>query len=276
MSIAMIEETQGAIDYDEHGSGPTIVFVPGSCSTGAAWRPVIAALEGRFRAVTTSLLGYGNTAERRPDAAPSIELEAEIVESVVRRAGGTVHLAGHSFGGLAALMVALRGRVPLSSLIVLEAPVVEILRERGEEAYYRDFRAMTDSYFRAFAEGNVEAIAAMVDFYAGEGAFAAWPARVRDYAIRTTAANILDWRCAYALHFDTLPRIALPTLFCIGSASHPAMRRANDLAHESIPGADLAEIPGAAHFMISTHPAAVAHEIAAFVDRVEFGKAGSC
>ena len=47
------------IDYDESGDGPTVVFVPGSCSTGAAWRPVISALNGHFHCVTTSLLGYG-------------------------------------------------------------------------------------------------------------------------------------------------------------------------------------------------------------------------
>ena len=61
----MIEEARGNIDYEESGAGPTIVLVPGSCSTGAAWRPVIAAWENRFRCVTTSLPGYGGTAERR-------------------------------------------------------------------------------------------------------------------------------------------------------------------------------------------------------------------
>jgi hypothetical protein len=52
------------------------VLVPGSCSTGSAWRPVIAAWEGRFRCVTTSLLGYG---EQRASHAedPCISHEAE-------------------------------------------------------------------------------------------------------------------------------------------------------------------------------------------------------
>ena len=95
-----IEDTGGCIDYDESGAGPTVVLVPGSCSTGAAWRPVIAALNGRFRCVTTSLLGYGGTAERRSGCDPSIAHEAEIVEAVARRTGGPVHLVGHSFGGL--------------------------------------------------------------------------------------------------------------------------------------------------------------------------------
>ena len=61
----MGKQRSDGIDYEETGEGPTIVLVPGSCSTGAAWRPVMAALNGRFRCVTTSLLGYGATAERR-------------------------------------------------------------------------------------------------------------------------------------------------------------------------------------------------------------------
>src|SRR5471032_2676273 len=94
-----IDEEQGPIDYDECGSGPAVVLLPGSCSTGAAWRPVIAAWDNQFRSVTTSLLGYGGTGERRTAGNPTISRNAEAMESVVRRAGGRVHLVGHSFGG---------------------------------------------------------------------------------------------------------------------------------------------------------------------------------
>src|SRR3712207_880968 len=103
----MIEDALGPIDYDEHGAGPTVVLVPGSCSTGAAWRPIMAAWNGQFRCVTTSLLGYGKTAERRTEADPSILHETTALETAIRRAGGPVHLVGHSFGGLVALVLAL-------------------------------------------------------------------------------------------------------------------------------------------------------------------------
>jgi pimeloyl-ACP methyl ester carboxylesterase len=79
----MIDEAAGRIDADETGAGPTILLVPGSCSTGAVWRPVIADWDGRYRCVTTSLLGYGGTAERRTAHDPGIEHEAAVVESVV-------------------------------------------------------------------------------------------------------------------------------------------------------------------------------------------------
>src|ERR1700733_9299280 len=267
----MIEDARGHIDYDVSGAGPTIVLVPGSCSTGAAWRPVMAAWGDRFRCVTTSLLGYGGTAERRSSRDPSIWHEVDIVESVIRKAGGPVHLVGHSFGGVVAIAVALRNRVPLASLTVIEAPAAELLRDNGDRQHYRAFRQMTDGYFAAFAGGDVEAIATMIDFYGGAGTFASWPPRVRAYAVQTTAVNILDWGSAYGfpLSAAALATVETPTLVLRGGASHPAMQRVNGLLAECLNRATLATIDGAAHFMIATHAGKVGRLICEHVGRME-------
>jgi pimeloyl-ACP methyl ester carboxylesterase len=279
----MIEEVSGCIDYDECGAGPAIVLVPGSCSTGAAWRPIISDLSSRFRCVTTSLLGYGGTVERRTASDPSISHEAEVLESVVRKAGGPVHLVGHSFGGLVALVVALRNQVPLSSLLILEAPAMELLRAEGEDRHYGLFRDMTEAYFADFASGNVGAIAAMIDFYGGPGTFASWPPRIRAYAERTTPVNIVDWASAYdfPLSAASLSAIRLPVIVARGGASHPAMQCANALLSERINQAALVTIDGAAHFMVATHAREVAHLIAQHVLRAEqrqtaFGQRDIC
>jgi pimeloyl-ACP methyl ester carboxylesterase len=270
----MIEDTHGPIDYEEQGAGPAIVLVPGSCATGTAWRPVIAALNGRFRCITTSLPGYGSTAERRPAGDPSIAYLAEAIEAVVHRAGGPVHLAGHSFGGLVALAVALREKVPLASLAIIDAPAIRLLLDDGELDHYRAFRAMTDVYFAAFQSGEAEAIATMIDFYGGPGTFASWPERVRAYAIKTTAVNSLDW--ASAFEFSTPPAsligIRAPVLVVRGGAGAHPVQRANALLCERI-GATLATVDGAAHFMIATHAEAVGRLIAEHVDGAEGGRA---
>ncbi|MEA2909697.1 MAG: hypothetical protein QOJ15_1778 [Bradyrhizobium sp.] len=275
----MIEEARGCIEYDECGSGPTIVLVPGSCSTGAAWRPVIAAWQNRFRCITTSLPGYGRTAERRTAQDTSIARLAETVEAVIVKAGGRVHLVGHSFGGLVALAVALRhrgaldrvalDRVALASLVMLEAPAMEVLRD--EERHYRVFRRMTEAYFADFAGGNREAIAAMIDFYGGAGTWAVWPPRVRDYAIETTPVNIRDWASAYEFPLQpaALAAVEIPLLVVRGGDSSAAMQRASAVLHERTRGSALATIDGAAHFMIATHAGEVASLIARHVDRAE-------
>ncbi len=267
-----IEDERERIDYDESGRGPTVVLVPGSCSTGAAWRPVISRWEGRFRAVTTSLLGYGGTAERRTDADTDISLEAEILERVIRRAGCPVHLVGHSFGGLVALAVALRDRVPLLSLSILEAPAAELLRSLGEYRHYRAFRSMLDVYFAAFRAGEPNAIEVMIDFYGGAGTFASWPQRVRDYAVATTAVNVLDWASAYGFRPTpgALASIDVPTLVLWGGFSHPAVRRANELLSLCLADAAAVPLAGAAHFMIATHADEVADVLARHIAHTEY------
>ena len=239
------------------------MLVPGSCSTGAAWRPVTAHLKERFRCITTSLPGYGGTAERRSAEDLSIEHQCEAVEEVIARAGGPVHLVGHSFGGLVALAVALRGKAELASLAILEAPAVGLLHRAGEERHLAVFRTLTDGYFSAYRQGQKDAIGAMIDFYGGAGSFASWPERVRAHAIATTPVNILDWGGAYAYRPtpERLSRLGLPLLVCVGGLSHPAVRRANALICEAIPGATFTGIDSAAHFMIATY----ADEVAAIV-----------
>jgi pimeloyl-ACP methyl ester carboxylesterase len=266
-----IEERPGSVDYQEAGAGPTIVLAPGSCSTGAAWRGVVAAWQGRFRCVTTSLLGYGGTEERRLPHDIGIAREAEAIEAVIRRAGGPVHLVGHSFGGLVGLAVALRDQVELASLTILEAPAPEMLRAAGEYRHYDAIRRMTHVYLSDVAAGNPAAIATLIDFFGGEGAFAAWPLRARLHAILTTPTNMMDWRTAYdfRLSAQALAVIDVPTLVMWGGESHPAMRRANELLGEHIPGATSAELAGIAHFMIATHPPIVADLIARHVDVAE-------
>jgi pimeloyl-ACP methyl ester carboxylesterase len=258
----MIEDMRGNIDYDESGEGPTIVLVPGSCSTGAAWRPIISQWQSRFRCVTTSLLGYGGTAERRTLVDSDISHEAEILELVIRRAACPVHLVGHSFGGLSALAVALRKRVPLLSLAILEAPAPEILLQMGEYSQYRSFREMTDIYFSMFQAGDRNAIQQMIDFYGGAGTFASWPQRVRDYAIETTATNILDWASGYGFRLTrpSLAKIDIPVLVLWGDNSHPAVQRTNQLLAQCTK-ASAVTIGGAAHFMISTHAEEVARTL---------------
>jgi len=274
----MIEDPHGCVDYDERGSGPTIVLVPGSCSTGAAWRPVLGAWDDRFRCVTTSLLGYGGTAERRTVHDSAITHEAEAIEAVIRKAGCPVHLVGHSFGGLVAIAVALRQRASLASLTFVEAPALELLRDDADPRHYRAIRAMTEDYFAAFARGDAEAVSTMIDFYGGAGTFASWPPRVRAYAVETTAVNVLDWASAYgfALSIAALNAIDIPVLVLWGEASHPAVQRASVLLAEGMRHTASAEIRGAGHFMIATHADVIGRLIAQHVHGAEALAEASC
>jgi pimeloyl-ACP methyl ester carboxylesterase len=156
-----------------------------------------------------------------------------------------------------------------SSLTIVEAPAPEILRHVGEQEHYPTFRDMTLTYFAAFRSGQSNAIERMIDFYGGLGTFAGWPQRVRDYAVETTSVSLLDWSSAYgfAVTPALLKTITTPTLVVRGEKSHPAVKRANELVAQSIPGATIATVPGAAHFMIATHASELASLVAGHLGR---------
>jgi pimeloyl-ACP methyl ester carboxylesterase len=265
----ILQDRHGHIDYGEEGTGPTIVFVPGSWATRSTWRGVIEALGGRFRTVTTSLPGYGGTRDRRTAADSSIDRQAEIVEAVIRRAGGPVHLVGHSFGAVACLDVALCGLLPLMSLTLIEPVAFELLRRESELALYERFTAMRDAYFQAFENGEKEAALQVVDYLGGEGSFDALPSRMRQYIVRTTATQVLDMRSEFDPQLSAFANILLPTRVICGERSTRSLQRSAEILTRALANASLCTIAGAGHFMPGTHAAEVAQRIGDHVSKTE-------
>ena len=61
----MSVSTEPRNDYVETGEGPTVMFVPGSFGTSAAWKGIHKRLPEGYRFVSTSLCGYGGTEENK-------------------------------------------------------------------------------------------------------------------------------------------------------------------------------------------------------------------
>lgn len=253
----MIDHQHGGIEYREQGRGTTIVFVPGSFSTGATWRHVTKPLADRYRIVTTSLLGYGDTQERRQPGSASINDEIDILEAVIARANAPVHIVGHSFGACVVLAYARRRKPPPLSLTLLEPPVSNLLHLAGETDMNNQFHAMTDSYIAAWQAGDTEAARRVINFYGGEGTFESFPQHIRDSVTSQTATNILDWESGYAdmPTQEEFARVSMPTLIVCGEKSHAAVQRSNDLLGRCLPCASHVTLSNANHFMIGTHAA---------------------
>jgi pimeloyl-ACP methyl ester carboxylesterase len=267
----MIEYPAGRIDYGEQGSGPTILFVPGSWSTGALWRGVIALLGEGYRAVTTSLLGYGETEERRTPDDVSIEREVDVIEAVIQRTNSVVHLVGHSYGGTVCLATALRDQTRVASLTLIEATPFNLLRLSGDLGLYEQVRTMSDAYARSYGNGERLAARSVIDFYSGDGSFDALPSRTRDYIVATTPTNLLDWSSAWScdVPLAAYARTTTPSLFVRGECGHPAVRHVAEVLSDAFSGSSLVTVPGASHFMIATHAADDARLIREHVAKVE-------
>lgn len=265
----MLWDKHGRIEYVEEGNGPTIVFVPGSWATGVAWRAVVEALGGRFRTIVTSLPGYGGTRDRQTATDASIDRQAEIVEAVIRRAGGPVHLVGHSIGALACLDIARCGLHPLMSLTLIEPMAFGLLRQQGDLALHEKFVAIREDYFRALENGNGEAARLLVDYLAGEGSFELFPARKRQHIVATTATHVLDICSEFDPPLSAFANILLPSLVIRGGRSTPSLHRIAEILRGALANASLCTIPEAGHFMPATHAREVAERICNHVSKTE-------
>ena len=262
-----MQDFPSGVEYAESGEGPALLLLPGSFGTGSGWRPVTERLTRGYRVVTTSLLGYGATSETRPLGNTTMRQQTEIIDRILERVGEPAHVVGHSFGGLAALAHAVDGSVKPASLMLVEANPLGLLKTSGEDELYAAFGAMTREYFAEFEAGQPEAARHVIDFYGGEGTFAAMPPKVRDYVVKTTPANVRDWSSGTPFEppLSAYRQIATPTLVVRGGEGHPAMKRIAEILSETIPHSRIETIAGGSHFLPSTHPADIARLLEAHV-----------
>jgi pimeloyl-ACP methyl ester carboxylesterase len=123
------------------GNGPAVILVHGGAGPELTWERQEPLAE-RWTLVIPYRRGYGSSpaAERQDFAVDAGDLEALI--------GGSAHLAGFSYGGLGAAIVA--GRVPdrVRSLTLIEVPLFGVAPRDPD---VRELVGLSDSFFRSLA-----------------------------------------------------------------------------------------------------------------------------
>ena len=256
------------LECQDSGEGPALLFLPGSYSTAAAWRPIQRLLAPRWRVVTTSLLGYGESTDTRSKGDCGMQHEVQLVQALCRHIGQPVHLVGHSFGGTVALAAALAATVPVASLSLFEANPIDILRGRDGGALYQETLRMSRAFEAAVDAAEPDAPGRIIDFWGGAGAYSALPETVKGYCRSTAAVNVLDWRTAFAFNVtgDDCALLQMPVLLVRGERANAAMTGITAALQGCLPEARLHIVEGAGHFLVSSHAPACAALLSSFLD----------
>jgi pimeloyl-ACP methyl ester carboxylesterase len=255
------------IDLTIRGEGPTLLFIPGSFSTGAAWRPVQAKLPFAARMATLSLCGYGQTDETRSLGNASIAHEVAVVQSALEQLATPVTLVAHSFGGVVALAAALRFPEQVAGLVLFEANPMDVLRLSGEDRLFGEAWDMASAFEVDVSRNVQDAPARIIDYWNGDSSFERLPDPVRAYCRQTAFTNVLDWRSDFGFAADDLSSIRCPVVVARGSLANPAMVAITDALARMLPCAGMSIIEGAGHFPIATHPAESAELVTGFVEQ---------
>ncbi|MFY0580219.1 alpha/beta fold hydrolase [Cystobacter fuscus] len=131
----------GTLRLLEGGEGPPLVLLHGRGSAASTWFPLLPALAREHRVLAVDLPGFGGSpATPGPlrTAEDGLRFFVEPVEEVLSTlAPGPMTLVGHSLGGLVALELALRGRVPVKRPVLVDAMGLGPEMAREARLYFR-------------------------------------------------------------------------------------------------------------------------------------------
>ncbi|HXG52880.1 MAG TPA: alpha/beta fold hydrolase [candidate division Zixibacteria bacterium] len=254
MPLAALKDAE--IYYEEHGAGEPVLLVPPSWWPCDTWKVgVVPALSRRYRAVIFDCRGAGRSSA--PEDGYTVDQFARDAVALLARLDiSRCHVVGFALGGQIAQAMALLRPALVASLVIAAAgsgsrsvsgtarpasrDEASEIRERGFERFIRghvenDHMAFGPRFFRE----HPETVKALSD--------ALWERQGSPELFARHAAARRTW--------DTLAnasRLAVPTLVLCGAEDHVDRGGSTpaDTARrlgETIPGAELALLPGVKH-----------------------------
>lgn len=258
--------------YYVGGEGPPLVLVHGLGGAASNWVAVAPSLAERFRVLVPDLPGHGGSAPL--PAAAGLDPYAERVVELAEQEGLlAAAVAGHSFGGLVALRMALRYPGTVRALALVSAAGVSTATRRVERwltiaAFVRPARLY--SRHRA-AIARSTALRYLVFGYWGASdppalrpeVIEGFLGDVRLHTDTTTAARVLvrdDPRVE-------LEQVRCPTLVLWGARDHQVpVQDAFEYARRL--RAELRIVADCGHLLIGERPDVCADALSDFLDRV--------
>lgn len=243
-----------------------LVLVHGSPATGAAWQPVAKRLPERYRIVAPTLLGHEGAGPAETPPPITTDALAAALEESIGDVSPPIMLAAHSYGASVALHLALRARIPVARLLLIEPVTPHALELAGNEASHRVLHDGIGGYLEAHEAGEAHAVSRMIDFWFGPGAFDVMPEPVRHYLVDRTPVNVRDVRASFAetYTYADLARLDLPVLVVCGSKSPTVTIDIAEAVLAGLPRGRLATLADGDHAMLTSRPAAVARMIEEF------------
>ncbi len=116
----VISKDGTSIEFDETGRGPAIILVSGALGDRSAAVPLTPLLSPNFTVIAYDRRGRGDSGDKAPY---SVEREVEDIDALIKEAGGTAFVYGHSSGAVLALEAAAR-RPAITRLALYEPPFI--------------------------------------------------------------------------------------------------------------------------------------------------------
>lgn len=244
-----------SIGFTKFGTGPGLVVVHGSLTTGDVWFPVATALADRFTSYVMDRRGRGRSGD---SGDYSISKECEDIKAVLDVAGPGSFLLGHSYGAICTLEVA--RRVSVSKLVLYEPPLP--IHDTVVGPAFKDFRSAVKRHEldEALTIGLRDLVKVSTDEIAGLRRTPLWAGMAALTPTWTRECEAID---RLELGVSRFARVASPTLLLVGTATafhHIEASRALEQVLSDVRSVELKDQGHQAHLTATADfVAAVAH-----------------
>ncbi|MDP2344067.1 MAG: alpha/beta fold hydrolase [Deltaproteobacteria bacterium] len=267
--------------------GDVVVVLHSGGMSSRQWRKLIELLSKTRRAVAPDFLGSGQNPPWPADAPFHFDDDVAAVDDLIKGIGKPVHLVGHSYGGLACLVLARRDPMRVRSLCLYDPVAWGVLQDDDDAALGAAARArvLTNASGPGVLGGPRGAGATpgldtmnpvggsaawfeqFVDYWSGEGAWQGLSEGARGAFLAVGRKVFLE---VASLLADQTPAssyadIQAPTILLRGEHTPIAAQRVSAILAKAMPAATLHTVAGAGHMGPITHADVVNELIAAHI-----------
>ncbi len=244
-----------AIAFDKTGQGPAIILVGGALSDRSAAAAAAPLLAPHFTVFAYDRRGRGDSGDRAPYA---VEREVEDIAALIKEAGGSAFVFGHSSGAVLALEAAARG-LAITRLALYEPPFIV---DDSRPPLPKDYVAQLDKLVSAGRRGDAveyfmtEAVGVPDDMLAQMRDMPMWAEMERMAHTLAYDGKIMgDNMAGNSLRAKQWASVTAPTLVMDGGASPAWARNAVQAVADALPNAQRRTLEGQTH---GADPAALA------------------
>lgn len=251
--------------YEQAGTGETVLFIHGGQEDYRVFMPQLELLQENYKVISYSRrLNYPNANKYYDGIQYSVESEANDLENLIKSLRlNSVHLVGHSFGGLVAMEYTHRNADKVQSLTLSEPP---LLRLKGcEQWYHAAQKGLVENVGLAFkTKDTTQVMKAIFEFFVGADIQDQIPPEV----LESLKDNLGEME-ALVNSADPFPDIntdfQVPVMLITAENTMPLLKCTNEALVKKMPNAKHIHLSDVGHEMWMTHPEILSTHIRDFI-----------
>lgn len=265
------------LHYIECGQGNPLIFVHGGLGDYRSWLSQVGTFSDEYRVISYSRLYHYPNPWPQNASDFTVNIHAEDLASFIQSLDlDKVHLVGHSYGALTALLVARDHPELVRSLTLGEAPAQSLLvsSTKGKTVFQNFMQESIRPSHKAFELGRIEeGVRLFINGVLGEGVYGNFPPiahimmleNAREMKEEIKGINDIGVDFFTTFSCGDAEKITIPTLLLEGELSPRFFGLINDDLERCLSNSERAVIPEASHDLKIQEPPVFSEKILPFL-----------